>query len=90
MVTSAAEDETNGIFQNANTALALRHLLIAISMSHRQTPTTISTENSKNTVFVDKNIQMKCSKSWGMNFHWLRDKKTLHSKKENIIFILHY
>ena len=75
VVTSAAEAETKGVFQNAKTVIALRNLLKQIG--HSQPPTTIHTDNSTTVGFVNKNIQMKRSKSWDMNFHWLRDKETL-------------
>ena len=46
-------------------------------MNHPQPPTTINTDNSTTVGFVKNNIQMKRSKSWDMNFHWLRDKETM-------------
>ena len=64
VVLSSAEAETNGVFQNAKTAIALRRLLIALG--HPQPPTTIRTDNSTTTGFVNNNIQMKRSKSWDM------------------------
>ena len=73
VVTSAAEAETKGVFQNAKLAIALRYLLT--SMGHPQPQTTIFTDNSTTEGFVNNNIQMKRSKSWDMNFHWLRDQK---------------
>ena len=75
VVTSAAEAETKGVFQNAKTVVALRNLLQQIG--HPQPPTRINTDNSTTVGFVKNNIQMKRSKSWDMNFHWLRDKETL-------------
>ena len=82
VVTSAAEAEMKGVFQNAKTAVALRHLLNEIG--HVQPPTTIRTDNSTASGFVNNNIQMKRSKLWDMNFHWLRDKNML--KEFNIIW----
>ena len=73
VVTSAAEAETKGVFQNAKTIITTRHLLNA--MGHPQEQTTINTDNSTTVRFVNRNIQMKRSKSWDMNFHWLRDKE---------------
>ena len=75
VVTSAAEAETNGVFQNAKTALAIQNLLIAIN--HPQPTTIIRTDNSTAAGFVHNNIQMKKSKLWDMNLHWLRDKENL-------------
>ena len=80
-MSSAAEAETNGVFHNAKIALPLRQLLI--EMGHPQPPTIIHTDNSTTHGFVNKNIQLKKSKSWDMNLHWLRDRETrrqLHIK----------
>ena len=67
VVTSAAEAETKGVFQNAQTAVALRHLLKA--MGHPQPSTTLRTDNSTTAGFVHNNMQMKQSTYWDMNFH---------------------
>ena len=55
-------------------------------MEHQQPPTAIRTDTSIASGFVNNNnnIQMKRSKSWDMNFYWLRDKKAL--KEFNIIW----
>ena len=74
VVSSAAEAETNGVFQNAKLAVPLRHLLN--KMGHPQSQTVINTDNSTSSGFVHDNIQLKQSKSWDMNLHWLRDKET--------------
>ena len=79
VVTSAAEAETTGVFQNAKTALAIRNLLQ--HMGHCQPPTIIRTDNSTTTGFANNNIQMKRSKSWDMNLHWLRNKEFLKKFK---------
>ena len=60
VVTSAAEAETKGVFQNTQTAFVLRHLLNA--MGHPKLPNNLRTDNSKNTGLVYKNMQMKRSK----------------------------
>ena len=73
VVSSAAEAETKGVFENAKKIIAMRHLLH--DMGHPQKQTTINTDNSTTVGFVSKNIQLKKSKSWDMNFHWLRDKE---------------
>ena len=74
VVSLAAEAETSGVLQNAKIALPLRHILIAIG--HPQPPTIISTDNSTSHGFCNNNIQLKRSKSWDMNLHWLRDRET--------------
>ena len=73
VVSSAAEAETKGVFQNAKLSLPIHHMLIA--MGHPQDPTPIATDNTTTTAFVHKNMVMKKSKSWDMNLHWLRDKE---------------
>ena len=45
-------------------------------MGHKQNqPTPIQTDNSTSAGFVNKNMQMRHSKAWDMNLHWLRDKE---------------
>ena len=74
VVSSAAEAETYGVFYNAKMALVIIHLLT--QMGHLQTdPTPIRADNSTSVGFVNKNIQMKQSKTWDMQLHWLRDKE---------------
>ena len=74
VVTSAAEAETHGVFHNAKQILPIRHLLH--EMGHPQcNPTPIRTDNSTSAGYVNKNMQMKKSKTWDMQLHWLRDKE---------------
>ena len=79
VVSSAAEAETHGVFNNVKTALFLRHLLS--SLGHEQPPTTLHTDNSTTSGFIHNNIQLKKSKSWDMNLHWLREKELLKKIK---------
>ena len=84
VVTSAAEAETKGVFQNAKLSLPIHHLLIA--MKHPQLPTPIATDNTTTTGFVHNNMITKRSKFLNMNLHWLRDKEVqkyinIHWKK---------
>ena len=44
-------------------------------MGHPQPPTVINTDNSTTNGFCNNNIQLKKSKSWDMNPHWLRDRQ---------------
>jgi hypothetical protein len=74
VVTSAAEAETHGVFYNAKQAIPLRHILE--QLGHKQfQPTPIKTDNSTSAGYVNKNMQMKKSKTWDMHLHWLRDKE---------------
>ena len=57
MVTSAAEAETKGVFQNAKLSLPIHHILIA--MGHPQDPTPIAIYNATTTAFLRKNMVMK-------------------------------
>ena len=73
MFTSVAEVETHGVFQNAKRIISIRYVLEAIG--HKQIkPTPLRTDNSTSSGFVNKNMQMKQSKAWDMQLHWLRDK----------------
>ena len=73
MVSSSAEAETNAVFQNAKLTVSIRHLLQ--ELGHPQPITTIKTDNSTAAGFVNRNMQLKKSKSWDMNLHWLRDRE---------------
>ena len=79
VVSSAAEAETHGVFHNAKIGVNIRHILI--EMGHRQPPIPIMTDNSTAAGFSNNNIQLKKSKSWDMNLHWLRDRERLHQFK---------
>ena len=47
-------------------------------MRHPQiNPIPIRTDNSTSVGFVNKNMQMKASKTWDMQLHWLRDKENM-------------
>ena len=80
VVSSAAEAETHGVFNNAKTGVSIRHLLH--EMGHLQPPTIIATDNSTTAGFANNNIQLKRSKSWDMNLHWLRNRE--HRKQFRI------
>ena len=74
VVSLAAEAETYCVFFNAKKVLVIIYLLN--QMGHLQTnPTPIRTDNSISMGFKNKNIQMKQSKTWDMQLHWLRDKE---------------
>ena len=74
VVSSSAEAETGGIFHNAQVAIPIRHLLIALG--HPQPPTPIKTDNATANGFIHDNIHQKRSKSWDMRYYWLRDRMT--------------
>ena len=72
VVSSSAEAETAGLFFNAQTAITIRRMLQALG--HPQPPTPIRTDNSTASSFANSTFIPKCSKSWDMRFHWLKDK----------------
>ena len=64
-----SRSKTNGIFHNEKLTIP---------------PTIIKNDNSTAVGFTNKNIQLKKSKSWDMNLHWLRDRE--NRKEFNIIW----
>ena len=72
VVSSAAEAETAGIFQNCCTALDLRNMLTALG--HPQKPIPVITDNSTAVSFSEDKLKAKRSKSWDMRLHWLKDR----------------
>ena len=56
VVSSTAEAETNGAFENALVTVNIQNLLNA--MGHPQTPTIIKTDNSTTAEFVSKNVAL--------------------------------
>ena len=73
VVCSSAEAETAGLFNNAQVALPIRRLLIAIG--HPQPATPIKTDNSTAAGFVNNNIKITKAKTWHMRMYWLREKE---------------
>jgi len=73
VVSSAAEAETAAIFYNARNAIPIRHFLECLG--HKQPPTPLKTDNSTAFGYVHNTIQQRKSKSWDMQFHWLRDRE---------------
>ena len=75
VVASSAEAETAGVFHNCQVAIPIRQMLEA--MGHKQSTTTIKTDNATTYNFIRNNINQKRSKSWDMRLFWLRDKERL-------------
>lgn len=72
VVSSAAEAEVAGLFHNTQQIIHIHYLLE--SLGHPQPPTPLKTDNSTAVGFSYDNITQKRSKSWDMNYYWLRDK----------------
>ena len=67
-MSSAAEAETCGTFNNRKTAIGMRPDLILLD--HKQPETPLKTENSTTEGFVDSGMKPKLSKTWDMKWHW--------------------
>eukprot|EP00957_Ditylum_brightwellii_P090471 6889630-Ditylum_brightwellii.AAC.1 len=74
VVCSAAEVKCAGFFHNGCTMLAICNVLN--EMVHLQQPTWIKTDNNTANSFVHASICSKQSRSWDMQFHWLREATT--------------
>ena len=74
-VSSTAEAETFGTFNNGKTAIGMRPALIMLD--HKQPATTLNTKKSTTEGFVNLGMEPKHSKTWDMNWHWLTKKEVL-------------
>jgi len=74
VMTSAAEAETDGVYENGQEIIAIRILLQALG--HPQLATLLKTDNSTLNSFVHANIKQHRSKTWDMRWNWLSDKVT--------------
>ena len=81
MVSSAAEAETAGIFQNCQAAILIRRMLTILG--HPQPPTPMKTDNKTAKGFVSKTLKSKRSKSWDMRNFWIQDET---SKNQFLIY----
>jgi hypothetical protein len=72
VVASAGEAEYGSAFQNAQQAVNMRN--IAIAMGHDQPVTPILSDNEFAIGLATDTIKQKKSKSIDMRFHWLRDR----------------
>ena len=74
IVSSAAEAETAGIFTNCQAAIPIRHMLKILG--HPQPPTPLKTDNKTAAAFSHNTLKPKRSKSWDMQYHWIKDRST--------------
>ena len=79
VVSSAAEEETGGLFLNAQNIIVIRRILKALG--HTQAPVPLKTDNKTAYGFVTDNIHQRRSKTWDMRWHWLRDKELANKIK---------
>ena len=82
VVSSAAEAECGGTFENAQNAIPLAQILSRV-FKHPQPPngTPMVTDNSTSKDLLTNLIKPKKSKTWDMRYHWLEDRikcKQLH------------
>ena len=73
VVASSAEAETAGLFHNAQIAVPIRYMLE--QMSHKQGKSPVKTDYLMSNNFIHNNIAQCRSKSWDMQYYWLRDKE---------------
>ena len=74
VIIAAAESETHGVFYSTKQSISIRYILNQIG--HKQLQSTpLRTDNSTSAEYVNKNIQMKRSKTWDIYLYWLRDKE---------------
>ena len=73
VVCSAAEAECAGLFHNCQKAIEIRRILQALG--HKQSPTSVKTDNSTTNSFVHTTMKLKKSKTWDMRWNWLREKE---------------
>ena len=74
VVSSTAEAEVGGVFHNALISIPIRTLLHALG--HPQSPISVITDNSTAFDFIYNNVHQRRSKSWDMQYYWLRDRLT--------------
>ena len=75
MVSSAAEAETGGAFENALNLVLIRRICENV-FNHPQPKegSPLITDNSTSTGILTKLIKPRRSKSWDMRHHWLEDR----------------
>eukprot|EP00957_Ditylum_brightwellii_P177021 13485535-Ditylum_brightwellii.AAC.1 len=74
VVCSAAEAECGVLFHSSQTAMVLCNVPKVIG--HPQQPTRLKTDNKTVISFVHASMLIKHSKSWDMQWHWLREEAT--------------
>ena len=67
VVSSTAEAETAGLFQNAQNIISIRRVLEALG--YAQDPTPLKTDNETSYGFITNNIQQRKSKTWDMRYY---------------------
>ena len=75
VVSSSAEADTFGTFNNVETYIGMQPALIALN--HKQPATTLKKDNSTADGFVDLGVKSKRPKPRDMQWHWLRYKEVL-------------
>ena len=72
LMASAAECETATLFINCQTAIVMR--ATAMELGHEQPATPVQVDNATTFNYVRGTLQQKCSKSFDVRLHWLRDR----------------
>ena len=76
VVSSAAEAETGGTFENSKIAIPICRVLKVLGHPQPEDGTPFKMDNLVNHGFIHSNIKLKKSKTWDMRYHWLREKQT--------------
>ena len=89
VMSSAAEAECGGTFENARAAIPIHYTLEHI-LKHPQPPhgVPIVTDNDTSNNLLTQLIKPKKSKTWDMRYHWLEDRirqKQIHLNQVSII-----
>ena len=75
VVSSAAEAETGAAFHNSKQVIIIRRLLDTLGHPQHVDGTPFKMDNAVTTGFIYDNIKRKQSKTWDMNYNWMRDKE---------------
>ena len=78
---STMEEESGGLFENAQKAISMRTALS--EMGHSQPPTHMTTDNTEANIIVNGTAKQKTSRSIDMRFYWVR-----HIIRQNNFHIL--
>ena len=75
VASSAAEAETGAAFHNSKQVIIIRRLLDTLGHPQHVDGTPFKMDNAVTTGFIYDNIKRKQSKTWDMNYNWMRDKE---------------
>ena len=74
VVASAAEAEPGGVFLNRQTMVPIRNTLIAMDHPQLENGNPLKSDIKTGVGIFRPFMKPKCSKSWDMKYHWLKDR----------------